>query len=610
MKNKITALILSLTLFISVFGTFFVSAENKNAADKANDFIGGIVALKQSDGNIQKWINGALSQNPAGCSEWYIMALSQYGDYDFSAYEKSLVTYLSQNSVSSASSRLKYALCLSSVGSRNGYIADTAEEAIGKQGIMSYIFGLHILTNASDGSYTGTVIESILSMQKSDGGWAITGQYSDTDVTAMAVQALSPYYKTDSKVKTAVDKALSALSGMQGADGDYASYGIYNPESTVQVLVALSAMNIDCMADSRFIKNGNTLIDGIEKYRLSNGSFCHQTGGASNENAVSQVFYGMVAYLRFSKGQTPFYVFDNAQQVKIDLPSSSQTENSSSQNTQKPSQPSAVSGGSQTVSSGASLSSEQSGQQNSAGQTGNVQSTADQNSGQNSDSQTAGSDPQTTVNEETNQNAENSSLQTEKTGSHKTGYKLWAILAVTVLAAGAAAVLFFLKKRNIKNFIAVIAAAAIAIVLICVTNFSSADQYYNEQTVSKENASGSVTLTVRWDMIAGKSESEYVPDDGIILDTCEFTIEPEDTVYDILIEAAKKYKIQVDNPGGDQMPYISGINYIYEFDYGDLSGWVYHVNGQSPSVGCGEYKLSDGDRIEWLYSCDLGNDVG
>ena len=152
MKNKITALILSLTLFISVFGTFFVSAENKNAADKANDFIGGIVALKQSDGNIQKWINGALSQNPAGCSEWYIMALSQYGDYDFSAYEKSLVTYLSQNSVSSASSRLKYALCLSSVGSRNGYIADTAEEALGTPGIMSYIFGLHRLTNASDGS--------------------------------------------------------------------------------------------------------------------------------------------------------------------------------------------------------------------------------------------------------------------------------------------------------------------------------------------------------------------------------------------------------------------------------------------------------------------------
>ena len=58
-----------------------------------------------------------------------------------------------------------------------------------------------------------------------------------------------------------------------------------------------------------------------------------------------------------------------------------------------------------------------------------------------------------------------------------------------------------------------------------------------------------------------------------------------------------------------EMVYISGINYLYEFDFGDLSGWVYHVNGVSPSVGCGEYKLSDGDRIEWLYTCNLGNDL-
>ncbi|MBR1898597.1 MAG: DUF4430 domain-containing protein, partial [Oscillospiraceae bacterium] len=57
------------------------------------------------------------------------------------------------------------------------------------------------------------------------------------------------------------------------------------------------------------------------------------------------------------------------------------------------------------------------------------------------------------------------------------------------------------------------------------------------------------------------------------------------------------------------MVYIAGINYLYEYEFGDLSGWVYHVNGISPSRGCGDYLLSDGDVIEWLYTCDLGRDL-
>ena len=57
------------------------------------------------------------------------------------------------------------------------------------------------------------------------------------------------------------------------------------------------------------------------------------------------------------------------------------------------------------------------------------------------------------------------------------------------------------------------------------------------------------------------------------------------------------------------MAYVAGIQYLYEFDFGDLSGWVYHVNGVSPDVGCGAYALADGDRIEWLYTRALGNDV-
>ena len=57
------------------------------------------------------------------------------------------------------------------------------------------------------------------------------------------------------------------------------------------------------------------------------------------------------------------------------------------------------------------------------------------------------------------------------------------------------------------------------------------------------------------------------------------------------------------------MAYIRGIAYIYELEYGDLSGWIYRVNGESPSVGCGSYILSDGDRIVWHYSLEQGEDI-
>ena len=56
--------------------------------------------------------------------------------------------------------------------------------------------------------------------------------------------------------------------------------------------------------------------------------------------------------------------------------------------------------------------------------------------------------------------------------------------------------------------------------------------------------------------------------------------------------------------------YIEGIGNLYEFDCGALSGWMYRVNGTFPNYGCSSYILSDGDVVEWVYTCDLGKDVG
>ena len=266
MKHKFLVGSLTFIILISAFCSVPVSAQSKSAADKAENFIGSIVAFNQSDKSIQNWIDGSLSQNPANGSEWYVLALCQYGNYDFSTYKSSLLSYLENNKVGSASSRLKFALILCAMGSTDSYIGEVAGEAIGKQGIMSYVFGLHLLNNIGSDKAKNEVISTLLSLQKSDGGWAVMGDYGDNDVTAMTVQALAPHYKTNPEVKIAVDKALTLLSARQKSDGDYASYGVDNPESTAQVLLALSSLEIDFENDSRFIKNGNTLIDGKTRF--------------------------------------------------------------------------------------------------------------------------------------------------------------------------------------------------------------------------------------------------------------------------------------------------------------------------------------------------------
>ena len=56
--------------------------------------------------------------------------------------------------------------------------------------------------------------------------------------------------------------------------------------------------------------------------------------------------------------------------------------------------------------------------------------------------------------------------------------------------------------------------------------------------------------------------------------------------------------------------YIEGIGNLYEFDCGELSGWLYKVNGKTPGCGCSQYTLKDGDVVEFMYSCSLGADVG
>lgn len=153
-------------------------------------------------------------------------------------------------------------------------------------------------------------IDEILSRQLNDGGWNLSDKggngQSDPDITGMALQALAKY-QSQSAVKTATDKALTCLSNMQDNRGGYASWETSNSESVVQVIVALCELGID-LNDSRFTKNGSTLLDNLFSYRNADGSFSHTANGSGNDQMSSeQGFYGIVAVMRAMQGKNSLY---------------------------------------------------------------------------------------------------------------------------------------------------------------------------------------------------------------------------------------------------------------------------------------------------------------
>jgi hypothetical protein len=163
-------------------------------------------------------------------------------------------------------------------------------------------------------------IDRILECQLKDGGWNLFGgssiaaaqdEISDPDITGMALQALAKY-QDQPKVAKATKEALACMSGKQGSSGSFDSWGTTNSESCVQMLVALCELGIP-LDDSRFAKNGVTLLDNLKTYQLENGSFLHTySGSGSNQMASEQGLYGVVAALRAIEGKNSLYRMSDA----------------------------------------------------------------------------------------------------------------------------------------------------------------------------------------------------------------------------------------------------------------------------------------------------------
>ena len=94
-------------------------------------------------------------------------------------------------------------------------------------------------------------------------------------------------------------------------------------------------------------------------------------------------------------------------------------------------------------------------------------------------------------------------------------------------------------------------------------------------------------------------KTDFIPDDGYIKKSGDVYFSDGESVMDVVLRELKRKKIHFDKSGN----YISGINNLYAGDCGEMSGWVYTVNGESPTVDMASYKLKEGDQIVIKFIC-------
>ena len=264
-------------------------------------------------------------------SEWYILGLARSGRKVFDDYYKAIEKYVSENidengrlDEKRATDNAKLVLVLSAldkdvtdVGGHDLLKALSDMDYVTQQGLSGAIYALLAFDcrgydipsadkNVEQTSREG-LVKYILDKQLKDGGWAYSGDKAEPDMTAMALQALAAYYKTDAKVKEEADKAVTCLSKLQNTTGGYDSYGSVNSESAAQVITALTALGIDPDNDARFVKNGASVLDSLCGFYVDGGGFRHVSDGKLDPTATAQGYYALAAYYRFAGSQTALY---------------------------------------------------------------------------------------------------------------------------------------------------------------------------------------------------------------------------------------------------------------------------------------------------------------
>lgn len=157
------------------------------------------------------------------------------------------------------------------------------------------------------------------------------------------------------------------------------------------------------------------------------------------------------------------------------------------------------------------------------------------------------------------------------------------------------------KNKKVRSFWAVL------IALMVLTGCGKSEASAIQCTIS---INCGTLLKQKEKLKAGKEN--YVPEDGWILTEQSIELQEGSSVFDLLQAACRQNEIQMEYSSSPvyRTAYIEGIHQLYELDCGSGSGWMYRVNGEYPNYGASKYELKDGDQVEFLYTCDLGKDIG
>lgn len=304
-----------LLIVFNILGITYINVYADN--ERINKSIDKVFSWYTSNDQSDEFTDGDSA------NDWFHLAMSRYKksrqtDKYFSGLN-SFLQNISQKDNMNATDYERYAIVAGSYGkSAEKYKVNLIKygicdnENIEEQGINGLIYGLIAVDShkyRDSGKYNRKkIINMIIEQQLKDGGFALDGEKADTDITAMALQALSPYYN-DSKynINDKIDASIKCLSKMQNDDGGYESYGISNSESISQVVIALCSLDIDPFADKRFIKQGNNTVDALLRYQKDNGAFTHIKDGEDNAIAGSQASMALVALDRRINKRTSLY---------------------------------------------------------------------------------------------------------------------------------------------------------------------------------------------------------------------------------------------------------------------------------------------------------------
>lgn len=200
---------------------------------------------------------------------------------------------------------------------------------LGGQGFNGWIFALLTMDAVgskvpADARYSRQdMLDAIVSAQLPEGGFSLGGGEMDVDITAMALQALAPYREQYQEV---IDAALNALSAAQTVTGGFESWGAQSSESCAQVILALTALNIDPTADERFQKNQRNVVEALMDFRLSDGGFAHEKDGPLDAMACEQAMQALTAMELRQQGEGRFFDLTAAHPVQLKTTPDTDTE--------------------------------------------------------------------------------------------------------------------------------------------------------------------------------------------------------------------------------------------------------------------------------------------